>query len=167
MSENKHHEDETPDVSYIKNIDVAHEESDVSVSAVAKFTVGLAVVVGLTCLVMWGMFSLFAETEQRKEPPPTTLMREKKPEPERPEDLFPEPRLQRNPIQDLDAYQREKVEALNSYGWVDAEAGLVRIPIAEAKKRLLEKGLPHRQEQSVALPDGIGSPVNQQGKQEK
>jgi hypothetical protein len=39
----------------------------------------------------------------------------------------------------------EEEKTLNSYGWVDEKSGAVRIPIDEAKKRLLEKGIPARQ----------------------
>jgi len=39
--------------------------------------------------------------------------------------------------------QREQAEArLNSYGWVDKEAGVVRIPIDQAMALVAEKGLP-------------------------
>jgi len=31
---------------------------------------------------------------------------------------------------------------LNSYGWVDEKAGVARIPIQQAMKRLATKGLP-------------------------
>ncbi len=40
------HVTETPDVSHIKNPDVTHEASDVSVSGVAKFVGALTVDVG-------------------------------------------------------------------------------------------------------------------------
>ena len=33
---------------------------------------------------------------------------------------------------------------LDSYGWVDKNAGVVRIPIDEAMKLTLERGLPAR-----------------------
>ena len=35
---------------------------------------------------------------------------------------------------------------LDSYGWVDKNAGIVRIPIDEAMKLTLQRGLPTRQE---------------------
>ena len=37
------HVTETPDVSHIKNLDVTHEASDVSVTGILKFVVGLTV----------------------------------------------------------------------------------------------------------------------------
>jgi hypothetical protein len=37
-------------------------------------------------------------------------------------------------------------ELLTSYGWVDRNAGVVRIPIEEAMKIVVQRGLPARQE---------------------
>jgi cytoskeletal protein RodZ len=146
MGEGKEHSSsETPDVSHIHTPGVAHEESDVKVSSVAWFTVGLAALVLLTGLLMWGMFRLFARTEERKEPPPSSLTQEKKPESANPEEMFPEPRLQRTPLQDLQRYRDEEKGKLKEYGWVDQNAGIVRIPIEEAKKKLVKQGLPYRQ----------------------
>src|SRR5258705_13209465 len=87
----------TPNVSHIHAAGVAHEESAVEVSGVAWFTAGLAALMVLTAALMWGMFRFFARTEHIKEPPPTSLTREKKPESTGPES-FPEPRLQQHPI---------------------------------------------------------------------
>lgn len=54
------------------------------------------------------------------------------------------PHLQIMPVEDLNAFRaREEVE-LNSYGWIDRTAGVVRIPITRAMDLLLERGLPVR-----------------------
>jgi hypothetical protein len=37
--------------------------------------------------------------------------------------------------------------ALNSYGWVDKEAGIVRIPVDRAMEILAKKGLPARKQE--------------------
>ena len=136
----------TPNVSHIRTPGVAHEESDVKVGGVAWFTAGLAALMIVTAVLMWGMFRFFARTEHRKEPPPTSLTREKKPEIGNPELMFPEPRLQQHPTQDLEEYRAEENDKLTKYGWVDPAAGVVRIPIEEAKKKLLKQSLPYRQE---------------------
>ena len=62
--------------------------------------------------------------------------------------LPPEPRLQTNPRQDLADLRAREEQALTSYSWVDRNAGVVRIPIDEAIKKTLERGLPARIEQS-------------------
>ena len=135
----------TPNVSHIHTEGVAHEESDVEVGGVAWFTAGLAALMILTAVLMWGMFRFFARTEHRKEPPPTSLMREKKPEGADPESMFPEPRLQQLPIIDLQKYREEENDKLTKYGWVDPATGVVRIPIDQAKQKLLKQGLPYKQ----------------------
>ena len=57
----------------------------------------------------------------------------------------PEPRLQTNPREDLRELRAQRRRAAHQYGWVDRNAGIVRIPIDEAMKLTLERGLPARQ----------------------
>ena len=58
--------------------------------------------------------------------------------------LPPEPRLQVSAPKDLKQYKAAQEEILNSYGWVDQKAGIVRIPIDRAMDILVQKGLPVR-----------------------
>ena len=44
----------------------------------------------------------------------------------------PAPRLQAHPRQALETLRRQKRQVLESYGWVDARAGVARIPIERA-----------------------------------
>ena len=45
--------------------------------------------------------------------------------------------------------------ALNSYGWVDKDAGIVKIPVDRAMEILAKKGLPARkQEEDETADDG-------------
>ena len=152
MQDGKNRPAETPDVSHIHTPGVAHEESDVKVGGVALFTAGLAALMVLTGVLMWGMFNFFSTTEHRKEPPPTSRSREKKPEGGNPEDMFPEPRLQRLPVRDLQEFRAQEEEKLTTYGWVDPNAGIVRIPIEEAKKRIEKQGLPYQQSLQMGNP---------------
>lgn len=64
------HATETPDVSHIKNLDVTHEASDVSVSGVAKFVGGLTVLCVVVFVLVWGMFRFLYAQEDIKEPDP-------------------------------------------------------------------------------------------------
>jgi hypothetical protein len=68
---------------------------------------------------------------------------------ETPFKLLPEyrgvkPLLQPNGADDLKAFRQEEASILNSYGWLDKQAGTVRIPIEQAMKIVVEKGLPVR-----------------------
>lgn len=82
------HVTETPDVSHIKNLDVTHEASDVSVSGVLKFVLGLTVLTVAVFLMMWGMFRFMYAQEAEKEPDPGPMAMTEK------ERLPPPPRLQ-------------------------------------------------------------------------
>ncbi|WP_448192569.1 hypothetical protein [Azospirillum sp. sgz301742] len=55
---------------------------------------------------------------------------------------MPEPRLQTDPAADMRAYRAEAERTLHSYGWVDRAAGIARIPIDEAMRRVAERGIP-------------------------
>jgi hypothetical protein len=54
----------------------------------------------------------------------------------------PQPRLQTDPGADAGAYRAQADHVLNSYGWVDRQHGIARIPIAEAMRRLAVQGWP-------------------------
>ena len=63
----------------------------------------------------------------------------------------PEPRLQgveypngdvHDPQQDLRNKTAADEKAVNTYGWVDQQAGIARIPVDEAMKIIVSKGLP-------------------------
>ena len=85
------HITETPDVSHIKNPDVTHEASDVSVSGVAKFVLALTILGVVVFVLMWGMFRLLNAQETEKEPPAGPMAM--KPA----ERLPPDPKLQAAP----------------------------------------------------------------------
>lgn len=50
----------------------------------------------------------------------------------------------------LQKFRDEEDRQLTSYGWVDQNAGVVRLPIDRAKELLLERGLPARAGAPVA-----------------
>ena len=87
-ADHRGHVSEVPDVSYIKNIDVTHEASDVSVSGLLKFVVALSVMTAMVALLMWGLFRFFNQQESKKEPPKGPMAMSEA------ERLPPEPRLQ-------------------------------------------------------------------------
>lgn len=53
---------------------------------------------------------------------------------------FPFPELQSNPPGDLRAFQAEQQAELKSYGWVDREHGVIRIPIERAMQIIAGRG---------------------------
>src|ERR1041384_6421967 len=82
---------ETPDVSYITNPDVAHEETDVAVRPLLWFVGGPTAFTLITCLAMLLMFKFFQNREESQELAASPLARQGE------ERLPPAPRLQLAP----------------------------------------------------------------------
>jgi len=51
------------------------------------------------------------------------------------------PALQVDPVADMEAMDARETQWLNSFGWVDEDAGIVRIPIDRAIELTAEQGL--------------------------
>jgi hypothetical protein len=66
--------------------------------------------------------------------------------------LYPEPRLQVAPEKDLAALRAREDAELNTYGWVNRKAGVVRIPITRAMDLLVQRGLPVRGQPNAPKP---------------
>ena len=123
-----------------ENPDVHHETTDVNFRAILAFGAGMIVVaVGIYFLV-WLLFGYFTAREARRVPPEYPLAASQG------ERVPPEPRLQTSPREDLRDLRAGEDAVLDSYGWVDRNAGVVRIPIDEAIRLTLQRGLPTRQE---------------------
>ena len=60
-----------------------------------------------------------------------------------PKRLPPEPRLQPDAVSDLHRMREAEDNVLQTYGWVDKNAGVVRIPVARALDLLAQRGLPN------------------------
>ena len=65
----------------------------------------------------------------------------------------PQPRLLVNEPATLADLRKHEHELLTTYGWVDQNAGVVRLPIERAKDLLMERGLPVRGAQPAAAKD--------------
>jgi hypothetical protein len=61
-------------------------------------------------------------------------------------ELPPAPRLQTSVRGDIEAHQRLEEHLLTTYGWIDRDARVVRIPLERALELTLERGLPSRPE---------------------
>ena len=162
------HVTETPDVSYIKNVDVTHEVSDVYISGIAKFVVGLSILMIASFLLMWGMFRVFdARIKEPKRSPMALGDKERQP---------PEPRLQGAPgfaadIENQTATKKEEsanaitagaaqpkdalyeINILRRHwndvltnGPVDLNGQHYGMPIEKAKEEILKQGLPVRKQ---------------------
>lgn len=127
----------------VEHPEVAHESQDVSVRAILGFGVGLIVAAALINVGIWLFFRFLQERAERRDTAPTTLAARRPVEgPHLPERLFPEPRLERFPFAALETLRTEEEARLTSYGWVDRNRGVVRIPIERAMDLIAERGVP-------------------------
>src|SRR3954454_11661804 len=118
---------------------VQHEESDVNIRAIFGFGIGLFVVAVVVHVAIYLLFVFFSNRQE------TANSVRQYPLPAGQENcLPPEPRLQINPRQDLQDLRAQEDQLLNGYSWVDRNAGVVRIPIGEAMKLTVQRGLPVR-----------------------
>ncbi len=118
------------------SIPAGHEVKDLSPKSIALFAVVLSAVILLVLLVSYGLLRLFGTVEMRSEIPPSPLARTRQ--------AAPGPLLQVNPAKDIADMRAAEDGLLNSYGWIDPKAGVVRIPISRAIEILAQKGLPAR-----------------------
>jgi hypothetical protein len=124
----------------LANPDVSHEQTDVNIGAILTFGVVLMTVAAVVHLLIYVLFGFFNGRENVHKVATYPLAAEQgHREP-------PEPRLQTDPRQDLADMRAKEDDTLTSYGWVDRNAGVVRIPIDQAMKLTLERGLPARTE---------------------
>src|SRR5512134_985890 len=131
---------------------LGHEISTVKVGAIIWFVVALKVAV---VFIGWLITSVMNTLENREKaaelesrPSPFGAERAKLP---------PEPRLQlapnseeqiesnnppdlktQHPLEEIKVLQKSWDQQLQSYGWVDEQGGIVRIPIDDAKKLVLQ-----------------------------
>jgi hypothetical protein len=120
---------------HLENSTHGHETSDADVRAVMKFVVGLFLSIAATLVIVWVTFNYFARHQElgppaspfedtRKLPPPGV------------------PVLEAAPSREFKQYREAQKELLNTYGWVDQKAGVVRLPIDRAMDLVIERGLP-------------------------
>lgn len=127
--------------------DAAHEHTDASVWVLVKFAIWLLVSGAVIHVGLWLMFALFVE---QREP---TVEAEYPLAAEASEPRLPaEPRLQRIPANEIADFRRREEAILHGYGWIDKDAGVVRIPIEDAMRLTVERGLPSRPDASATVP---------------
>lgn len=149
------HKTETPDVSHIRNIEVEHETSDVSVRGVATFVAVLTVTTIVISIGMWLLFRYFdAQEAKERRPGPMALSQQER--------LPPEPRLQAAPgfevkLEDGQTVKLENREPQAEYrilreqwekalrGELKDQSGNSAVPIDQAIEQVVSGGrLPTR-----------------------
>ena len=113
---------------------VGHETKDVSIRGILWLAAATAAVIIAAYLLTGGLMG-YLQTVAEREDPQLSPLAEKQTEP-------PAPRLQNTPIADFQHFNKSQKDRLESYGWVDKQQGVVRIPVSQAMDLILERGLP-------------------------
>ena len=87
-------------------------------------------------LIVWGMIVGYRKESVDRDPAPSPLAEANA------RRVPPQPRLQDEPARDMETQRAEEDSRLSTYGWVDRDAGVGRIPIDRAIDLILERGLP-------------------------
>jgi hypothetical protein len=117
-----------------------HEPNTINVPSVVMFLVALAAAVVVVALLMRGLLRYFDARKAQEAPPPSPLAPGVR--------LPPEPRLQGapgsvgSPAEDIRQFRKQEDQMLNNYGWIDQQNGIIRIPIEQAKKMIVQRGAP-------------------------
>jgi hypothetical protein len=112
-----------------------YERRDVNVRVVVWFAIGVFAAVALVFVAI----GIFQRTLTRSRP-----YSERGSRIGAPQHAAGSPALQANPAADLRAMRLAEEATLHSYGWIDRDRGVIRIPIERAIDLTLDRGLPAR-----------------------
>jgi hypothetical protein len=138
------------------------EEDFIDFKGVYGFGIGLAVVTIISHILMLWMFKAEVAAVDASNPPrvyPLAVLQDDR--------QPPEPRLQTNPRQDLADLRAAEAAVLSGYSWVDRNNQIVRIPVADAMRLTLQRGLPSRPEAAAAAAPAAAPAANPEATQEK
>jgi hypothetical protein len=110
-----------------------HELRDLRPRAIAIFLLVLAVMIAGVLLVSTWIYDYSASRLAREEAPSAPAAKQGPP---------PEPRLQLSGPKEMQEFRAAEEAILGSYGWVQKDAGIVRIPVGRAMDLLAARGLP-------------------------
>jgi len=155
----------------IEHPKVAYERRDLSHRAVFAFFLTLACAGFVIEVGIWGIFRQLGKPEyadHQTTNPMETSDEELKEIGGDPTRSFPMPRLQPDPVADLNKFRIQQEDRLSSYGWIDPQAKKIHIPI-ERTIDILGSSWPQDQQESSAAEDsstgtGIGPGIKDERK---
>src|SRR5438105_13162923 len=114
-------------------MNAGHEQRDADVVSLFAIAVMLFLSLALICGASWGLMRFLAAKRAAHYAPAYGRATG---------GAFPPPRLEVHPSMALQQLRTREDDLLNSYGWVDRNAGIARIPIDRAMQSILQRGLP-------------------------
>lgn len=123
-----------------------YEHTDIDPAIGYKFALWLAVAMLLSLAIVYGAFWFFERQERAASATAQQfpLAAQQQPGAERVERPQPTPALQTQPFMDIYTLRQGESEKLSTYGWVDKDGGVARIPIDRAMEVVLQRGFPVR-----------------------
>jgi hypothetical protein len=142
-----------------QNEEVDFEREDLGAKPILIFLLALTIACMLVALALKGLYSYLDAYENRHQPVQNPLVQQTTTDTRTVErgDIrkFPQPRLESDETTEINAFRLQEEQTLNSYGWVDEQAGVVRIPIDRAMALVAQRGLPTRPQAGVAPPSDV------------
>src|SRR3984893_2930929 len=136
-----------------------YEHQDLSAQGIYAFLVSLIVGGIVVYLAIWGFYNFMEARQRAHQPPPNPLVKQVETDTRivSPEEIqqFPEPRLETNERVEIKDFRLKEEQTLNSYGWVDQKAGVVRIPVERAMELLAQRGLPTTPKAGTVPPSAV------------
>jgi hypothetical protein len=149
-----------------------YERSDISSADVLYFLLGLLVAGVLSYFVVVGMYSYLDKRSTAEQAPVNPLVTNAPTDTRHissdyPQGAFPNPRLETDERGQLNAIRLKEEQTLNTYDWIDQNAGTVRIPIDRAMDLIAQRGLPVRAQSGSAPAQASDSPQPEKKKGSK
>jgi hypothetical protein len=119
-----------------------HEHTDANVWIIVKFGLWLAISAVVISAGMGLLFGLFVKQSEETVVEFPLAGQEHR--------LPAAPRLQQFPENEFHEFRLREEAVLHQYGWVNKETGVVRMPIEEAMRLTVDRGLPARTPQGTA-----------------
>jgi hypothetical protein len=114
-----------------------YERTDAAAGATFRAGLAILAVMVVTAALVVPMYRLLARGETAKQPPPAQVVKTEMSEP-----VQTFPRLVESEPRVLAEFRKAEDALLTSYGWVEKDKGIARIPIDEAMRLVAERGLP-------------------------
>lgn len=109
-----------------------YEVRDIKVRPLVWLAVSIAACAAIVQVALWFYLHALNHQELRAEGLVSPRANQRQ--------LPPAPRLQEAPLNDYQQLREAEEKALTTYGWIDRNQGVVRVPIERAIELLIERG---------------------------
>ena len=115
--------------------EIQYEKTDATVRPLYQFLFWISVITAITALISFGILRVLESWREKASVRPAMAQTQTDQQPPAPRLLLREPLV-------LAKFRAEEALVLSTYGVVDRDKGIYRIPIEEAMRLTVERGLP-------------------------